>query len=63
MTTKDTMSTETRISALVYAEALIAYYAAKITDDETAVRRAYNALCTAQNALAYEAEMEAKELA
>lgn len=56
------MSTETRISALVYAEALIAYYAAKITDDEAVVRRAYNALCTAQNALAYEAEREAENV-
>lgn len=54
------MSTETRISALVYAETLIAYYSAKITGDETDVRRAYNALCTAQNALALSAESDAE---
>jgi hypothetical protein len=63
MTTKDTMSTETRISALAYAEALIAYYRAKNTDSidtDTLVRKAYNALCDAQNMLAYEAECEAK---
>jgi hypothetical protein len=60
MTTKDTMSTETRISALVYAEALIAYYSAKITGDDAIERRAYNALCTAQNALALSAESDAE---
>jgi hypothetical protein len=63
MTTKDTMTTETRISALAYAEALIAYYRAQNSegiDKDTLVRKAYNALCDAQNMLAYEAECEAK---
>lgn len=57
------MTTETRISALVYAETLIAYYRAQNSegiDKDTLVRKAYNALCNAQNMLAYEAECEAK---
>lgn len=65
MTTKDTMNTETQTLALVYAETLIAYYRAKNTDNmdtDTLVRKMYNALCDAQNMLAYAAECEAKEL-
>ncbi len=62
MTTKDTM-TQTQTLALAYAEKLVAYYRAKNTDSidtDTLVRKAYNALCDAQNMLAYEAECEAK---
>ncbi len=52
----------TETLALAYAEALIAYYAAKRSegiDKDTNVRKAYNALCDAQNALAEAAEAEA----
>jgi hypothetical protein len=59
MTTKDTM-TNTQTLALAYAEKLVEYYSAKITGDDAIERRAYNALCTAQNALAYAAECEAE---
>jgi len=55
--------TDTQTLALVYAEALVAYYRAKNTDSidsDTLVRKAYNKLCDAQNALAYYAECEAK---
>ena len=61
MTTKDTM-TQTQTLALAYAEKLVAYYATKITGDDAEVRRAYNALCTAQNLLAYAAEMDAENV-
>ena len=63
MTTKDTMNLETQTHALVYAETLIAYYRAQNSegiDKDTLVRKAYNALCDAQNMLAYAAECEAK---
>jgi hypothetical protein len=61
MTTKDTM-TQTQTLALAYAEKLVEYYRAKNTDgidSDTLVRKAYNALCDAQNMLAYAAECEA----
>jgi|LakMenEpi03Aug12_release.lakeMendotaPanAssembly.Ray.scaffolds.fasta_scaffold385615_1 hypothetical protein len=62
MTTKDTM-TQTQTLALAYAEKLVAYYRAQNSegiDKDTLVRKAYNALCDAQNMLAYAAECEAK---
>jgi hypothetical protein len=62
MTTKDTM-TQTQTLALACAEKLVAYYRAQNTegiDKDTLVRKAYNALCDAQNMLAYAAECEAK---
>lgn len=53
----------TETLALAYAETLVAYYAAKNAaydmDGDTVTRRAYNALCDAQNALNAAAESEA----
>jgi hypothetical protein len=55
--------TNTESLAIVYAKTLVAYYAAKNAaydmDGDTVTRRAYNALCDAQNALAQAAEAEA----
>jgi hypothetical protein len=57
------MMTLTQTLALAYAETLVAYYAAKNAaydmDGDTVTRKAYNALCDAQNALAEAAEAEA----
>ena len=54
----------TQLLAIAYAEALVAYYEAKRIegiDKDTNVRKAYNALCDAQNALAEYAEAVAIE--
>jgi predicted RecB family nuclease len=54
--------TRTQTLALAYAKTLVAYYAAKRSegiDKDTNVRKAYNALCDAQNAMAEAAEAEA----
>lgn len=56
--------TQTQTLALAYAEKLVAYYEATNSDwsdKERAVRTATNELYMAQNALAFAAEMEAKE--
>jgi len=54
--------TRTQTLALAYAETLVAYYAAKHSegiDKDTNVRKAYYALCDAQNAMDEAAEAEA----
>jgi hypothetical protein len=54
----------TQLLAIAYAETLVAYYEAKHSegiDRDTNVRRAYNDLCDAQNALAEYAEAVGRE--
>ena len=61
MTTKDTM-TNLQTLALAYAKALVAYHEAKNRDwcdRDRAIRRSYNELCDAQNALNDAAEAAA----
>ena len=60
--TNDTLVTYTQMLALAYSDALVAYHKAKRAegmDRDTIVRKAYNELCDAQNALNDSAEAEA----
>lgn len=50
---------QTQTLALQYADALVAYYRAQYSDNQQEIDARYNALCAAQNALAYAAEQQA----
>jgi hypothetical protein len=64
MTTKDTM-TQIQTLAIAYAEKLVAYHAAKNTDNigsDTLARKAYNDLLDAHHTLELVVQVEAYKL-